>query len=121
VSRLFFEALFDEPRDTEQPLTFGTAGVLRGHCVSQELNRYDEMFAAVSFGEPRYVRETWPEFVHRRDKESTEVHGEAGCRSVAARTARPDGEQPECRTPDQMRMANAFCRYWEMAEKVKVI
>jgi hypothetical protein len=26
-----------------------------------------------------------------------------------------DEEQPECRTPEQMRMANAFCRYLEMA------
>jgi superfamily I DNA and/or RNA helicase len=24
--------------------------------------------------------------------------------------------EPECRTPEQMRMANAFCRYLEMAE-----
>ena len=24
--------------------------------------------------------------------------------------------EPECRTPDQMQMANAFCRYLEMAE-----
>jgi hypothetical protein len=39
------------------------------------------------------------------------------CRARAgARTARPDGEQPECRTPEQMRMANAFCRY--LAERV---
>jgi superfamily I DNA and/or RNA helicase len=26
--------------------------------------------------------------------------------------------EPECRTPEQMRMANAFCRYLEMAAKV---
>jgi uncharacterized protein len=26
--------------------------------------------------------------------------------------------EPECRTPEQMRMANAFCRYLEMAETV---
>jgi uncharacterized protein len=26
--------------------------------------------------------------------------------------------EPECRTPEQMKMANAFCRYLEMAEKV---
>lgn len=26
--------------------------------------------------------------------------------------------EPECRTPEQMRMANAFCRFLEMAEKV---
>jgi superfamily I DNA and/or RNA helicase len=25
--------------------------------------------------------------------------------------------EPECRTPEQMRMANAFCRYIEMAER----
>jgi hypothetical protein len=34
------------------------------------------------------------------------------------RTARPDGEQPECKTPEQMKMANAFCRYLEMAAGV---
>jgi uncharacterized protein len=26
--------------------------------------------------------------------------------------------EPECRTPDQMRMANAFCRYLELATKL---
>jgi hypothetical protein len=26
-----------------------------------------------------------------------------------------DGEEPECRTPEQMSMANAFCRYLEMS------
>jgi superfamily I DNA and/or RNA helicase len=26
--------------------------------------------------------------------------------------------EPECRTPEQMRMANAFCRYLEMAKRV---
>jgi hypothetical protein len=26
--------------------------------------------------------------------------------------------EPECRTPEQMRMANAFCRYLELAQTV---
>jgi uncharacterized protein len=26
--------------------------------------------------------------------------------------------EPECRTPEQMRMANAFCRYLELARTV---
>ena len=26
--------------------------------------------------------------------------------------------EPECRTPEQMRMANAFCRYLEMATEL---
>jgi uncharacterized protein len=26
--------------------------------------------------------------------------------------------EPECRTPEQMRMANAFCRYVELARRV---
>jgi uncharacterized protein len=26
--------------------------------------------------------------------------------------------EPECRTPRQMQMANAFCRYLEMAEAI---
>jgi superfamily I DNA and/or RNA helicase len=26
--------------------------------------------------------------------------------------------EPECRTPDQMQMANAFCRYLEMAGEI---
>jgi uncharacterized protein len=26
--------------------------------------------------------------------------------------------EPECRTPDQMAMANAFCRYLELARKL---
>jgi hypothetical protein len=38
-------------------------------------------------------------------------------RGQDARTARPDGEEPECRTPEQMKMANAFCRYLELAER----
>jgi hypothetical protein len=37
---------------------------------------------------------------------------------VWSRTARPDEEQPECRTPEQMKMANAFCRYLEMATAI---
>ena len=28
--------------------------------------------------------------------------------------------EPECRTPRQMRMANAFCRYLELADVVQV-
>lgn len=31
----------------------------------------------------------------------------------------PDLFEPECRTPQQMRMANAFCRYLELAEPVQ--
>ena len=27
--------------------------------------------------------------------------------------------EPECRAPEQMKMANAFCRYLEMAENCK--
>jgi uncharacterized protein len=30
----------------------------------------------------------------------------------------PNLFEPECRTPEQMRLANAFCRYLEMAEIV---
>ena len=26
--------------------------------------------------------------------------------------------EPECRTPEQMRMANAFCRYLELAQTI---
>jgi hypothetical protein len=39
-------------------------------------------------------------------------------RGQDARTARPDEEQPECKTPEQIKMANAFCRYLEMAERM---
>jgi superfamily I DNA and/or RNA helicase len=28
--------------------------------------------------------------------------------------------EPECRTPGQTRMANAFCRYWAMAERIEL-
>jgi superfamily I DNA and/or RNA helicase len=28
--------------------------------------------------------------------------------------------EPECRTPEQMRMANAFCRYMEMATALEI-
>src|SRR5208282_4445400 len=73
---IVFEILFDEPCDAEQPPKFGTTGVMRGHRMGQELNCRREVFAAVGFGEPGYVRESWPKFVHRRYKKSAEVHGE---------------------------------------------
>jgi uncharacterized protein len=28
--------------------------------------------------------------------------------------------EPDCRTPEQMRLANAFCRYLEMASTVTI-
>ena len=37
-------------------------------------------------------------------------------RCLAAIVASPDIFAPECRTPRQMRLANAFCRFVEMAE-----
>ena len=40
----------------------------------------------------------------------------ARCASVLV--ASPALSEPECRTPQQMRLANAFCRYREMAETI---
>ena len=42
----------------------------------------------------------------------------ARCASVLV--ANPALFEPECRTPQQMRLANAFCRYQEMAETIVV-
>jgi uncharacterized protein len=50
------------------------------------------------------------------------------CLNVATSRARcvcillgnPQLFEPECRTPEQMRMANAFCRYLELAKAVEV-
>lgn len=39
-------------------------------------------------------------------------------RCVCLLVANPKLFEPECRTPQQMRLANAFCRYREMSEKV---
>jgi uncharacterized protein len=39
-------------------------------------------------------------------------------RCVCVLVASPRLFQPECRTPDQIRMANAFCRYLELARKI---
>ena len=36
-------------------------------------------------------------------------------RALAVVVANPALFQPECRTPEQMRLANAFCRFLEMA------
>jgi len=36
-------------------------------------------------------------------------------RAVCILVGTPQLFEPECRTPEQMRMANAFCRYLEMA------
>jgi hypothetical protein len=56
---------------------------------------------------PKSVRRVGPARLTRR------------CRARAGvRTARPDGERPECRMPEQMKMANAFCGYLEMAERM---
>ena len=40
----------------------------------------------------------------------------AKCLSILVSS--PELFEPECRTPEQMRMANAFCRYLEMADEV---
>jgi len=73
---IVLEVLFNDPGDAKQPLKLGTAGAMRCHRVRQELNSRDEVFAAVGFGEPGYVRETWPVLVHRHYEESAEVHRE---------------------------------------------
>ena len=39
-------------------------------------------------------------------------------RCVCVLVANPALFEPECRTPQQMRLANAFCRFQELAEKV---
>ena len=41
-------------------------------------------------------------------------------RCVSVLVASPALFEPECRTPDQMRMANAFCRYLEIASDINV-
>jgi uncharacterized protein len=37
-------------------------------------------------------------------------------RCVCILVGNPELFEPECRTPEQMRMANAFCRYLELAK-----
>jgi superfamily I DNA and/or RNA helicase len=37
-------------------------------------------------------------------------------RAISILVGEPALFEPECRTPRQMRLANAFCRYREMAE-----
>jgi uncharacterized protein len=39
-------------------------------------------------------------------------------RCVCILVGNPRLFEPECRTPEQMRMANAFCRYLELAQRV---
>ena len=39
-------------------------------------------------------------------------------RCVCILVGNPQLFEPECRTPDQMRMANAFCRYLELARRI---
>jgi predicted RecB family nuclease len=41
-------------------------------------------------------------------------------RCMAILVASPDIFAPECTTPDQMRLANAFCRFLEMAERLEI-
>jgi predicted RecB family nuclease len=41
-------------------------------------------------------------------------------RCICVLVASPDLFEPECRTPRQMQLANAFCRYREMAETVEL-
>jgi uncharacterized protein len=40
-------------------------------------------------------------------------------RCICILVANPKLLEPECRTPEQMRMANAFCRYLELARTVR--
>jgi hypothetical protein len=69
---IVLEVLFDDPSDAKQPLELGTAGVVSCHRVRQELDGHDEVFAAVGFGEPGYVCETWPVLVHGHYEKSAE-------------------------------------------------
>ena len=39
-------------------------------------------------------------------------------RCVCVLVANPRLLEPECRTPEQMRLANAFCRYLELATPI---
>jgi len=39
-------------------------------------------------------------------------------RCVCILVGNPELFEPECRTPDQMQMANAFCRYLELAQSM---
>ena len=41
-------------------------------------------------------------------------------RCVCLLVGSPDLFGPECRTPRQMQLANAFCRYWELSEVVRI-
>jgi len=41
-------------------------------------------------------------------------------RCVCILVGNPNLFEPECRTPEQMRMANAFCRYLELAQTVDI-
>ena len=41
-------------------------------------------------------------------------------RCVAAIVASPALLTPDCRTPEQMRLANPFCRFLELAETIPV-
>lgn len=42
-------------------------------------------------------------------------------RTACILVANPKLFEPDCRTPSQMRLANAFCRYLEMAHKVYIL
>ena len=41
-------------------------------------------------------------------------------RALCILVGNPDLFRPECRTPRQMKMANGFCRYWELARIVEI-
>ena len=41
-------------------------------------------------------------------------------RCVSVLVANPALFEAECRTPLQMPLANAFCRYWELAETISL-
>jgi uncharacterized protein len=41
-------------------------------------------------------------------------------RCVCAIVASPDLFEPECRTPRQIQLANAHCRFRELAERVDI-
>jgi len=41
-------------------------------------------------------------------------------RCIAVIVASPDVFTPDCRNPKQMKLANAFCRFREMAEVIDV-
>jgi hypothetical protein len=80
-----------------------------------------ERLAAHGLARRPFLDDPMPEILRERGLEHERAYvrrlADSGRRIVRISRSPAAFFEPECRTPEQMRMANAFCRYLELARE----